>query len=318
MSKDIFNTIIIGGGVAGYTAAIYTGRALLQPLMIMGNMFGGQLMTTTDVENFPGYPKGVSGPDLMKELHEQAEKFGTNFLSYDISSIDTSQHPYKVTTSYGCTMLANSIIISTGAKAIWLDAEGEYDLRSNGISTCATCDGAFFKNEELLVIGGGDSAMEEATFLTRFASKVTIIHRSDEYRASKIMLDRARKNEKIFWKPFTTVSKWLTDSSGKLISALTIDTRFGIEEEIPCGGAFIAIGHRPASGFLNDQIEVDKDGYIIHKENTMTSVQGIFACGDVVDRRYKQAITAAGQGCQAAMDCEKWLESKGIELVVQD
>ena len=309
--------VIIGSGPAGYTAAIYAARAMLEPVMISGPSKGGQLMTTTEVENFPGYPEGVTGPKMMDELDKQARKFGTR-IAYDyVTGIETKERPFKIMCGDG-VLKANSIIISTGAEARWLHADGEKKLRSNGISTCATCDGAFFKGEELLVIGGGDSAMEEALFLTRYATKVTIVHRRKEFRASKIMLERAKDNDKIEWITHASVKKWLTDESGVLTGAhLSIQESSDAKEEIkevPCGGAFIAIGHDPSTKFLDGQLETDEDGYIINHHNMMTSVPGIFSCGDVChsSRRYKQAITAAGEGCRAAMDCEKWLEDQDL------
>ena len=295
--------IIIGSGPAGYTAAIYASRAMLNPIMITGYSKGGQLVTTTDVENFPGYPDGILGPDLMNDLEAQAKRFGTEIICDYVKSINTKTTPFEITCS-DKTLYANSIIIATGAEARWLNATGEKRLRCNGISTCATCDGAFFKGEELLVIGGGDSAMEEAVFLTRYARKVTIVHRRDVFKASKIMLDRAKNNPKIEWKTNVSVKEWVT-TDGILTGALLSN-----EETIDCGGAFIAIGHDPSTKFLNGDLETDEEGYLVHSEHTMTSVPGIFACGDVCvsSRRYKQAVTAAGEGCKAAMDCEKWLE----------
>ena len=306
MSK-IRNVIIIGSGPAGYTAAIYSARALLEPLMIAGTMYGGQLMTTTDVENFPGYPTGIDGPKMMTELHEQAERFGTEFVVEDVLKIDTSSKPYKVITKTE-EYLTKTIIIATGAKAIWLDALNEEKFKSRGVSTCATCDGAFYKDEKLIVVGGGDSAMEEAIFLTRFAEEVTIVHRRDTFRASKIMLDRAKSNPKIKWMTNKKVVQWLGDD--KVSGVCLQDTENGLEDYLSIGGAFIAIGHKPCTGFLGEEIEKTTSGYIFLKEYTMTSVDGIFACGDVCDTRYKQAITAAGSGCKAAMDCEKWLEEQ--------
>ncbi len=302
--------VIIGSGPAGYTSAIYAARAMLDPLMITGQFYGGQLMTTTDVENFPGYVNGIMGPKLMEDLHNQAERFGTTFEVSDVKTIDTQQTPFIIETDNGNQIEADAIIISTGARAIWLGLEGEEKLRSNGVSTCATCDGAFYKGSELILVGGGDSAMEEAVFLTRYAKKVTIIHRREEFRASKIMLDRAKGNDKIEFIVNNRVEKWLTDDKGVITGAKIVNTVDGTESDIKCQGAFIAIGHKPTTDFLNNQIELDNNGYIIHKEHTMTSVPGIFACGDVVDTRYKQAITAAGQGCQAAIDCTQWLEEK--------
>ena len=304
--SDVHNVIIIGSGPAGYTAGLYAARAMLEPLMFAGYLSGGQLMLTSDIENFPGYPQGIGGPEMMMQLREQAERFGLVIQDRNVESVDLSQRPYKVSLE-GEEFLTHSIIISTGAESIWLNAEGEAEQKGRGISTCATCDGAFFRDEEVLVIGGGDSACEEATFLTRFASKVTLLHRRDVFKASTIMYDRAANNEKIEIRTFRQIKKWLSDDKG-LTGAVLEDPRDGSTEEINATGAFIAIGHKPITSFLDGQIETDKEGYIVHKKHTMTSVEGVFAAGDVVDTRYKQAITAAGMGCQAAMDAEKWLE----------
>ena len=304
--SDVRDVVIIGSGPAGYTAGLYTARAMLNPLMFAGYMSGGQLMLTSDIENFPGYPQGIGGPEMMMQLREQAERFGLEVQDRNVESVDLSQRPYKVMVE-GEEFLANAIIISTGAESIWLNAPGEAEQKGRGISTCATCDGAFFKDEEVLVIGGGDSACEEATFLTRFASKVTLIHRRDVFKASTIMYERAANNDKIEIRTFRQVKEWLSDENG-LTGAVLEDPRDGSTEEISATGAFIAIGHKPITGFLGGQVETDENGYIIHKQHTMTSVEGVFAAGDVVDTRYKQAITAAGMGCQAAIDAEKWLE----------
>lgn len=304
--SDVRDVLIIGSGPAGYTAGLYAARAMLNPLMFAGYMSGGQLMLTSDIENFPGYPQGIGGPEMMMQLREQAERFGLEVQDRNVESVDLSQRPYKVTVE-GEEFLANAIIISTGAESIWLNAPGEAEQKGRGISTCATCDGAFFKEEEVLVIGGGDSACEEATFLTRFASKVTLIHRRDVFKASTIMYERAANNDKIEIRTFRQVKEWLSDDNG-LTGAILEDPRDGSTEEISATGAFIAIGHKPITGFLGGQVETDENGYIIHKQHTMTSVEGVFAAGDVVDTRYKQAITAAGMGCQAAIDAEKWLE----------
>jgi len=304
--SDVRDVVIIGSGPAGYTAGLYTARAMLNPLMFAGYMSGGQLMLTSDIENFPGYPEGIGGPEMMMQLREQAERFGLEVQDRNVESVDLSERPFKVKVE-GEEYLTNAIIISTGAESIWLNAPGEAEQKGRGISTCATCDGAFFRDEEVLVIGGGDSACEEATFLTRFASKVTLIHRRDVFRASTIMYERAANNEKIEIKTFRQVKQWLSDENG-LTGAVLEDPRDGSTEEIAATGAFIAIGHKPITGFLQAQVETDENGYIIHQQHTMTSVEGVFAAGDVVDTRYKQAITAAGMGCQAAMDAEKWLE----------
>ena len=304
--NDVRNVIIIGSGPAGYTAGLYTARAMLEPLMFSGYASGGQLMLTSDVENFPGYPQGITGPEMMMHLREQAERFGCEVIDKNVASVDFSSRPFKVTVENE-VFESHAIIVCTGAEAIWLNAENEEAQKGRGISTCATCDGAFFRDEEVLVIGGGDSAMEEATFLTRFASKVTILNRRDVFRASTIMYERAAANPKIEIRPFRQIKKWLSNEQG-LTGAVIEDPRDGSTEEINATGAFIAIGHKPITQFLENQIETDDEGYILHKEHTMTSVSGVFAAGDVVDTRYRQAITAAGMGCQAAIDCERWLE----------
>jgi len=308
MSDEVRNAIIIGSGPAGYTAGLYSARAMLEPLMFAGYASGGQLMLTSDVENFPGYPQGIGGPDMMIQLREQAERFGLEVQDKNVERVDVSERPFKVWVE-GEEFRAQTLIICTGAEAIWLGVEGEDAQKGRGISTCATCDGAFFRDEEIIVVGGGDSAMEEATFLTRFASKVTIIHRRDVFRASKVMYDRAAEHPKIEIKPFRSVKQWLSDENG-LTGALLEDPRDGSTEEITCNGAFIAIGHTPITSFLEGQVETDDSGYILHHEHTMTSVPGVFAAGDVVDTRYRQAITAAGMGCQAAIDAERWLEDQ--------
>ena len=303
------NVIIIGSGPSGYTAAIYAGRALLKPLMITGKSFGGQLMKTTEVENYPGF-NSIKGTELMEKLHLQAEEFGTEFLIDNVVLIEGEQSPYKIITEGGKEIMTKSVIISTGSQALWLNAENEEKLAGNGISTCATCDGAFYKNKKIVVIGGGDTAMEDANFLTKFGD-VTIIHRRDEFRASKIMLERAIHNQKISWNLKKVVSKWEEDEDGFLKGAVLKDVDSDELSTIDCDGAFIAIGHKPSTKFLGNFVELDDEGYIIHKENTMTSKEGVFACGDVCvsSKRYKQAITSAAEGCKAAMDCEKWLES---------
>ena len=308
MTGVVRKVIIIGSGPAGYTAGLYTARAMLNPLMFAGYMSGGQLMLTSDIENFPGYPQGIGGPEMMMELREQAERFGLEVQDKNVERVDLNSRPYGVWVE-GEEYKAESIIICTGAESIWLGVEGEEAQKGRGISTCATCDGACFKDEEVIVVGGGDSAMEEATFLTRFANKVTIVHRRDVFRASKVMYERAANHEKIEIKTFKNVSSWLSDENG-LTGAVLEDSRDGSKENIDCTGAFIAIGHKPITKFLEGQLETDSSGYILHKENTMTSKDGVFAAGDVVDTRYRQAITAAGMGCQAAIDAEKWLESQ--------
>ncbi|MBR19137.1 MAG: thioredoxin-disulfide reductase [Euryarchaeota archaeon] len=308
MSQTVHNVIIIGSGPAGYTAGLYSARAMMEPMMFAGYMSGGQLMLTSDIENFPGYPQGIGGPEMMIDLRSQAERFGLEVVDKNVERVDFSSRPFKVWVE-GEEFRAETVIICTGAEAIWLGAEGEQGQKGRGISTCATCDGAFFRDDEVIVVGGGDSAMEEATFLTRFASKVTIIHRRDVFRASKVMLERAKNHPKIEIRAHRQVKEWLSDDKG-LTGAVLEDPRDGSLEEIACAGAFIAIGHRPITEFLSGQVDTDEEGYIIHSEHTMTSVPGIFAAGDVVDTRYRQAITAAGMGCQAAIDAERWLESQ--------
>jgi len=303
---DVRNLIIIGSGPAGYTAGLYAGRAMLNPIIFAGFSSGGQLMLTSDIENFPGYPQGIGGPEMMMELRSQASKFGCDIIDKNVDSVDLSERPFKVRVGNE-VHLANSLIVTTGAEAIWLDVENESTHKGRGISTCATCDGAFFREKEVIVVGGGDSAMEEATFLTRFCSKVTIVHRREGLRASQIMIDRAKENPKIAWKLNSKVKSWL-GSEGSFEGATLIDTKTGEEEDISCDGAFIAIGHKPITAFLGGQVEMDQEGYILWKENSMTSVPGVFAGGDVVDTRYRQAITAAGMGCMAAIDAERWLE----------
>ena len=306
LMSTIEEVIIIGSGPAGYTAGLYTGRAMLKPKLFAGFASGGQLMLTSDIENFPGYPNGIGGPEMMMELRAQAARFGCEIIDKNVDSIDSSSHPFKLNVGKE-QFLTKSIIITTGAEAIWLDAENEEKHKGQGISTCATCDGAFFRDKEVIVVGGGDSAMEEATFLTRFCSKVTIVNRREELRASQIMADRARANDKIGWKLNKVVKEWVGEQ-GKFEGVILQDTINNDEEMFKCDGAFIAIGHKPMTSFLDNQIELDDHGYIVPNENTMTNVPGIFAAGDVVDTRYRQAITAAGMGCMAAIDAEKWLE----------
>ena len=303
---DVRNLIIIGSGPAGYTAGLYAGRAMLNPIIFAGFASGGQLMLTSDIENFPGYPQGIGGPEMMMELRSQASKFGCDIVDKNVDSVDLSERPFKVRVGNE-VHLANSLIVTTGAEAIWLDAENEPTHKGRGISTCATCDGAFFRDKEVIVVGGGDSAMEEAIFLTKFCSKVTIVHRREGLRASQIMIDRAKQNSKIAWKLNAKVKSWL-GPEGSFEGATLVDTKTGVEEDISCDGAFIAIGHKPITGFLDGQVEMDQEGYILWTENSMTSVPGVFAGGDVVDTRYRQAITAAGMGCMAAIDAERWLE----------
>ena len=298
--------LIIGSGPAGLTAAIYAARADLDPLLIEGMQRGGQLMLTTEVENYPGFPDGIMGPELMDGMRKQAERFGTRIISSDVTEVDLSERPFKV--SVGADVYeAESLIVSTGASARWLGIPGEEKLRGYGVSACATCDGFFFRDREIAIVGGGDSAMEEALFLTKFALKVTIVHRRDEFRASKIMAQRAIDHPKIevIWN--TTVDEVLGDD---LVTGLKVsNTQTGEQSVLPVEGFFLAIGHDPNTKIFQDQLELDVAGYVVTEAgSTTTSVAGVFAAGDVVDHYYQQAVTAAGMGCQAAIDVEHWLD----------
>ena len=301
--------VIIGSGPAGLTAAIYTARANLSPLVIEGSQAGGQLTLTTDVENFPGFPQGIMGPQLIQDTRAQAERFGTVFQTADVTNVDLSRRPFVVTINDEETIHARSLIISTGASANLLGLDSENRLLGHGVSTCATCDGFFFRGQPIAVIGGGDSAMEEATFLTKFATHVTIIHRRDKLRASKIMQDKATNNEKISFRWNSVVEEVLGDAvvTGlRLRDIVTHDVAI-----LDCKGVFVAIGHTPNTHIFRGQIEMDDNGYIRTSRGTATSVPGVFAAGDVQDPRYRQAITAAGTGCMAAMDAERFLEAEG-------
>ena len=307
MSNDVKDVIIIGSGPAGLTAAVYAGRANLKPLMIEGFEAGGQLMQTTDVENYPGFIDGIMGPELMERMRKQAARFETEFLTDDVTSVDFSQRPFTINTA-DQTFKARSVIISTGAKAKMLGVPGEKELLGHGLSTCATCDGFFFKDHELLIVGGGDTAMEEAIFLTKFASKVTVVHRRDELRASKIMRWRAMDNPKIEFVWDTVITELVGD--GKVAGAKVKNIKTGEESLVEAGGVFVAIGHTPNTSLFSDQLELD-GGYIKTAGDTSeTTVPGVFAAGDVVDYRYRQAVTAAGMGCEAAIDAERWLEAQ--------
>jgi thioredoxin reductase (NADPH) len=298
--------VIIGSGPAGLTAAVYAGRADLHPLIIEGIEAGGQLMLTTDVENYPGFIDGIMGPELMERMRKQAGRFGTEFVTDNVTAVDFSRRPFEVRTS-DQVFLADSVVISTGASAKMLGVPGERELLGHGVSTCATCDGFFFKEKELLIVGGGDSAMEEAIFLTKFASKVTVVHRRDSLRASKIMQQRAFDNPKIDFVWDSVISEIF--GNGKVAGARVKNLKTGEEREIPAEGVFVAIGHTPNTSLFEGQLELS-GGYIVTpSDNTQTSVPGVFAAGDVVDFRYRQAVTAAGMGCMAAMDAERYLES---------
>lgn len=301
--------IIVGSGPAGLTAAIYAARANLEPLMIEGEEVGGQLMTTTDVENYPGFAEGVMGPDLMMIMRKQAERFGTRFISKNVTKVDTSIRPFKLWVGKD-EFETDAIIISTGASAKYLGLESEKAFLGRGVSACATCDGAFFRDKEVCVVGGGDTAMEEAQFLTRFAKKVWVIHRREEFRASKIMAERVLKNEKIEVMWNTEVKEVL--GTDKVESIRVFNTKTQEEKIMPMEGVFIAIGHKPNTEIFKGQLELNDVGYIITKgKSTYTSVEGVFASGDVQDHVYRQAVTAAGTGCMAAIDAERWLEAQG-------
>jgi thioredoxin reductase (NADPH) len=300
--------IIIGSGPAGLTAGLYAGRATLNPLIIAGLKPGGQLMDTTEVENFPGFANGIQGPELMQNMFKQVEKFGAQILQENVESVDFSTSPFSIKTGSN-EYQAKSVIIATGAEANWLNLPGEQRLRGKGVSACATCDGFFFKDKAIAVAGGGDSAMEEANFLTKFASQVTIIHRREEFKASKIMLERAKHNPKITFLTNTAILDVVGDNKVEGIKIKNNAT--GEESVLPAQGFFVAIGHTPATKiFQNSGIELDGKGYIVVKNHTQTSVEGVFVAGDVNDPRYRQAISASGMGCMAALDAEKYLAER--------
>lgn len=309
-NSKVEKVIIIGSGPAGLTAAIYSARARLNPLMIEGEEAGGQLMITTEVENYPGFEHGVTGPELVAVMRKQAERFGTRFLTRNVTSVDLSKRPFKVSVG-SQDYFAETIIVSTGASAKYLGLPSEKQYMNRGVSACATCDGAFFRDVEVAVVGGGDTAMEEANFLTRFASKVHVIHRSENFKASKIMFERAKKNPKISFVMNTTVEEVLGD--GKSVTGLKLkNTKTNEINEMKIQGLFIAIGHQPNTKMFGGQLETNEAGYLKTKPGTTyTNVEAVFAAGDVQDPHYRQAITAAGTGCMAAIDAERWLESQG-------
>jgi len=303
--SEVRDVIIIGSGPSGLTAAVYTARANLHPLAIEGVGAGGQLMLTTDVENFPGFPDGILGPELMMKMREQAGRFGTEFVTADVDRVDFSSRPFAVWVG-GTEYRAKSIIISTGASARMLGLESEQALLGHGVSTCATCDGFFFREKPLAIVGGGDSAIEEAVFLTKFATKVTIIHRRHELRASKIMQDRAFANDKIDFRWNSVVEEIVGD--GRVEKVVLRDTETGALSDLAVEGLFVAIGHDPNTSLFKGQLDLDDEGYILTQaDSTRTSVEGVFAAGDVQDHTYRQAITAAGSGCMAAIEAERWL-----------
>ena len=304
------NVVIIGSGPAGLTAAVYAARANLSPLLIEGWQSGGQLTTTTEVENYPGFAKGIMGPDLMKEMRAQAERFGTEFLTGDVTKVDFKNRPMTIGIDHERTIQARTVIIATGASAIQIGLKNETRLTGHGVSTCATCDGFFFRRKALVVVGGGDSAMEEANFLTKFATKVFVVHRRDKLRASKIMQDRAIKNEKISFIWNSVVEDILGNETVTGVRLKNLIT--GATTALDCAGVFVAIGHQPNTALFAGQLEMDAKGYLVTRSGTTaTSVPGVFAAGDVQDSTYRQAITAAGTGCMAAIDAERYLESRG-------
>jgi thioredoxin reductase (NADPH) len=300
--------VIIGSGPAGYTAALYASRANLSPLLFEGFQPGGQLTITSDVENYPGFPEGILGPELMEKFKKQAERFGTRFVLGEVTRVDFSRRPFSIWQEDQVTT-ADAVIVATGASAKWLGIESETKYRGKGVSACATCDGFFFRGVDVAVVGGGDTAVEEASFLTKYASKVTIVHRRDELRASKVMAERARKNPKIAFAWNAAVEEVLGD--GKAVTGLRLKTREGKSQELPVKGLFLGIGHEPNTAIFKGQLEMNEVGYLkVRSPSTATSVDGVFAAGDVSDPSYRQAISAAGTGCMAAIEAEKYLAER--------
>jgi thioredoxin reductase (NADPH) len=307
MSESIRELIIIGGGPAGYTAALYAARANLEPLVIEGFQWGGQLMITSDVENYPGYAEGVLGPEMMKDFRRQAERFGAEFISDDVTRVDFSERPFRIYVGDD-EYRAEAVIVATGANARKLELDSERKLQGRGVSYCAVCDAAFFREKDVVVVGGGDSAMEEATFLTKFADKVTVVHRREDFRASPIMLDRARANDKIDWITNAVVDEVLGDVGVTGVRVRDVNT--DELSELTADGLFVAIGHDPNTELFVGQLDMDEQGYLLTHDGTATNVEGVFAAGDVVDHTYRQAITAAGMGSMAALDAERWLTAQ--------
>jgi thioredoxin reductase (NADPH) len=308
---EVRNLIIVGSGPAGYTAGVYAARAQLSPLLFEGTQFGGALMTTTEVENYPGFREGIMGPDLMDQMRHQAERFGAELKTEDVESVELTG-PVKYVTANGVRYAARAVVLSMGAAARYLHVPGEQRLLGRGVSACATCDGFFFRDHDIIVVGGGDSAMEEAIFLTKFGKTVTIVHRREEFRASRIMLDRAKANEKIKWRTNAEVIEILGED--KVTGVRIRDTESGEESTLDATGVFMAIGHDPRSELVAGQVDTDEDGYVLVKDqSTYTNLDGVFAAGDLVDHTYRQAITAAGSGCAAAIDAERWLAEHGEE-----